>query len=130
MHVHSLYVAKYGIILKDEFGIPTVVTEHWSGLNSGEIKDDLLLESGVYQHADKVIVVSEALKTALKNHFGIDCLVINNMVDNRFFEKSVLSGLFALSIFSEPFYIIMLRLFFPPLNLMRRLLFCLLSGLS
>lgn len=86
VHVHSLYVAKYGIILKDEFGIPTVVTEHWSGLNSGEIKDDLLLESGVYQHADKVIVVSEALKTALKNHFGIDCLVINNMVDNRFFE--------------------------------------------
>lgn len=86
VHVHSLYVAKYGIILKDEFGIPTVVTEHWSGLNSGEIKDDLLLESGVYQHADKVIVVSEALKTAVKNYFGIDSVVINNMVDNRFFE--------------------------------------------
>lgn len=86
VHVHSLYVAKYGIILKDEFGIPTVITEHWSGLNSGHIKDDLLLESDVYQHADKVIVVSDALKTALKNYFGIDSLVINNMVDNCFFE--------------------------------------------
>ncbi len=87
VHIHSLFVANYSIITKEEFGFPTVLTEHWSGLNAGEIDENLASEKHVYQNADQVIVVSNALRSAIKKYYGIDSLVINNMVDNRFFEK-------------------------------------------
>lgn len=87
VHIHSLFVAKYGIVLKEKYGIPTIITEHWSGLNMGKVNKRLLADSNIYKQADKVVVVSQALNDALKNHFGINSEIIHNMVDNSFFEK-------------------------------------------
>lgn len=87
VHVHSLFIAKYGILLKEKFGFPIVITEHWSGLNQGEISSNLKSEADVYRQADRVIVVSTALQGALRKYYSVESQVISNMVENRFFEN-------------------------------------------
>lgn len=67
IHIHSLFVAKYAIVLKEEFSFLTVLTEHWAGLNTGVVDKNNLSEKHVYQNVDSVIVVSKALQVALKD---------------------------------------------------------------
>ena len=86
IHIHSQFVAKYAIVLGKEFNVPIVLTEHWSGLNTGKVSNNILSERKIYLSSDAVIVVSHALQNALKKYYGIGSLVIYNMVENRFFK--------------------------------------------
>ncbi len=85
VHIHSQFIAKYAIVIKEKYGFPTVLTEHWSGLNDGKLDKNLQSEVSVYKIADDVIVVSKALYNALLRNYGIKSHVIHNMVDNQFF---------------------------------------------
>ena len=86
IHIHSQYVAKYAVVLKKEFNVPVVLTEHFSGLNLGSINRNLLSERQIYQNSDAIIAVSHVLQAAIKEYYGIESRVINNMVDDIFFN--------------------------------------------
>lgn len=85
IHIHSQFIAKYAMAMKEEFVVPVVLTEHWSGLNEGKASKNMLSEGYIYRKADAVIVVSHALESALKSFYGIDSHVIFNMVSDEFF---------------------------------------------
>lgn len=68
--------------LKERLNLPLVVTEHSSKINKEDIDKDLFeIAKIIYNKADRVIAVSEALKERIKKNFNIDSIYIPNMVD-------------------------------------------------
>lgn len=89
IHVHFYSIAAIASVLTKKFDVPFVVTEHSSKLNRNikEIsKLDVKLAKKAYKNADKVITVSNALAKNLKENFGVDAVVINNIVDVAKFQ--------------------------------------------
>lgn len=87
VHAHIVSYAAPASILKERYGIPFVITEHWSKTNVGNITERVKGDSFVYHAADVIICVSEALSRSLRDNFGVESVVIPNMVDKRFFEN-------------------------------------------
>jgi len=87
IHGHIISISSYAAFLKDEYGIPFVITEHWTKTNVTEVPEWLRIMSEAYPKADKVICVSQALATSLKRNFHVDSIVINNMVSDMFFQS-------------------------------------------
>ena len=85
--IYSHYIAEscVAIELKNKFNIPFVVIEH-SSLLKTNLKNKYVqyLGSNLYSKADKVLVVSKSLKTILFNEFGVDSVVVHNMVGVEF----------------------------------------------
>lgn len=98
VHSHFLpvsYITVYTLknILQDK--TPVVVTEHSSTMN---VDIEMMPEneakkaSYVYNNADSVISVSNALARKIKDNFGIDCEVIYNVFDSDIFKLSEKKG--------------------------------------
>ena len=87
VHAHIIMFAAPAIILKEEFHLPFVITEHWSRVFEQNTLKRILNDMFAYKYADTVISVSEALAKSIKTKCGIDSLVINNMVSDRFFDS-------------------------------------------
>lgn len=93
VHIHSLHSAPPVTYLKKHYHIPVVITEHWSKVvyrntpASFENKINLW-GNKCYNLADSVVTVSDSLAQAIHERFGIQCRVINNMVEDRFFKQS------------------------------------------
>lgn len=89
VHAHIIVPAVFAIPLKTQFNLPLVVTEHWSRVNQDTV-DSYIHENGkVYQYADYVMAVSHFLSTNITKNFGVKCHVVNNMVDDLFFEGNL-----------------------------------------
>ena len=89
IHAHFYSIAAIASVLKKKFNMPFVVTEHSSKLNTNinEIsKLDQNLAKNAYQHADKVVAVSNALAKNLKTNFNVNAEVIHNIVDVSHFQ--------------------------------------------
>lgn len=89
IHAHFYSIAAIASVLTKKFDVPFVVTEHSSKLNRNikEIsKLDVKLAKKAYKNADKVITVSNALAKNLKENFGVDAIVIHNIVDVAHFQ--------------------------------------------
>lgn len=87
VHAHLIKDAAPAIILKTEFGIPFVITEHWTQMNSEIVPRQVMSYTFAYHLADQVICVSGALADSLREKCHVESLVINNMVSNQFFES-------------------------------------------
>lgn len=90
--IHAQFVI-YAHICKQvlhKYHIPFVITEHWSRLNGATIDKSFLRCYEAYQWADKVICVSNVLADSLKTKFGVESVVINNMVSDQFFDQTQL----------------------------------------
>lgn len=87
VHAHLIKNAAPAIILKTEFGLPFVITEHWTDLNAAVIPRLTMSMTFAYHYADKVICVSDALAESLRKKCHVESLVINNMVSDHFFES-------------------------------------------
>ncbi len=87
VHAHTVMYAAPAIILKTEYHLPFIITEHWSRLFEKNTLRRVLNDTFSYQFADKVICVSNVLSESLKQKCHIDSIVINNMVDDKFFEN-------------------------------------------
>lgn len=73
-------------LIKSRYNIPIVGIEHWSEINKIRIKRYVYdLGKVGYVIPDRLIAVSESLKLQIKKIWGVDSVVINNMVDDRFF---------------------------------------------
>ncbi|SDZ80354.1 Glycosyltransferase involved in cell wall bisynthesis [Arachidicoccus rhizosphaerae] len=94
VHVHVSY--KAGLValwLKIRFGIPYVLTEHWTLFSKGRINEyknkgfifKFILKK-IFKNASVVMPVSRDLECSLINDFGIKrTKVIPNVVDNKLF---------------------------------------------
>lgn len=87
VHAHLIQHAAPSIILKTEFNIPFVITEHWTRLNAEVVPFLTMKKTFAYHLADQVICVSDALADSLKKKCNVDSIVINNMVSDQFFES-------------------------------------------
>ena len=87
VHAHIIIFAAPAIILKEEFHLPFVITEHWSKVFEQNTLKRILNDMFAYKKADTVISVSVPLTKSIKAKCGIDSLVINNMVSNQFFNR-------------------------------------------
>lgn len=87
IHSHFIDPSYAALRLKEKINIPLVVTEHSSKINRDNIDKDLFETANiVYNKADRIISVSEALREKIKKNFGIDSIYISNMVDLETFK--------------------------------------------
>lgn len=71
--------------LKDKYDIPVVAIEHWSKLNADQLPFDArFMGDYAYRRVNALIAVSESLRQQLLRHFGVDSVVVHNMVGLEF----------------------------------------------
>lgn len=87
VHAHIIFCGFSALYLKEKYGLPLVITEHWTKINVANVPNRLKMMSIAYTRADQVICVSNALADSLKRNFHVDSIVINNMVSNLFFNR-------------------------------------------
>lgn len=88
IHAHLIVHAYNCKMALDKYHIPFVITEHWSKMNYTTLDAGLAKLAEGYQWADRVVCVSSALADSLKQKFGLECRVINNMVSDGFFGQN------------------------------------------
>lgn len=85
IYAHYLPNSSIALVAKYKYGIPVVGMEHWSELGYGEIKPQLKRwASMVYPKLDLLLSVSSALQKNIKKNFGVDSVVVNNMIGGEF----------------------------------------------
>lgn len=87
VHVHVFYSGKSAIWLKKKYGVPYVVTEHFSVFAQKLIgKSDIKLASQVYKNSNVNIAVSNKFCKLLKNEFNTDFKYIPNVINTDLFS--------------------------------------------
>ncbi|MEQ8928085.1 MAG: glycosyltransferase [Fulvivirga sp.] len=87
IHVHSFENAIVARWIKNNFGIPFVLTEHSTRFERNEYSPRVLkLAKKAFEEAAEVIVVSSDLQATLKTQFGIEATIIPNLIDTDFFH--------------------------------------------
>lgn len=87
VHTHFYDISKYYMFVKDEYQIPLVITEHYSGMNKQVIEEKLKLDAEIlYKKADVVIAVGEELSNNLDLNFGINSIVVGNVLNEDIFS--------------------------------------------
>ena len=94
IHIHSLHAAPAILALRELCSTPVVITEHWSKILSKEMPLGTKYEikcwgKKCYHKADTVIAVSSSLAHVIKKKYGVDCRIVNNMVEDHFFSIPV-----------------------------------------
>lgn len=88
IHAHFLTNMFYGVKIKQKYSIPIVGTEHWSKVNTDTPGSDVrYLAKRTYIHLDGLISVSEALKQRILKNFGINSVVIHNLIDLTYLSE-------------------------------------------
>ena len=89
IYAHYLTNIYLACAIKHKYSIPIVGIEHWSVLNRKKLPL-YVQEMGkiAYSSVDRLIVVSDSLRQQIFSHFGIDSIVIHNMVSREFFERN------------------------------------------
>lgn len=82
---HYLSNSSMAILSKINYRIPMVGMEHWSELGYHNINAKIKRwASMIYPHLDCLLTVSSALRDNILNKFGVDSIVVNNMVGREF----------------------------------------------
>jgi glycosyltransferase involved in cell wall biosynthesis len=89
IHAHIIHNAYHCKKVIDKYHIPFVITEHWSKMNSTVLDSGLVKLAGAYKWAGKILCVSNALAASLHRKFGINCVVVHNMVSQHFFDCDI-----------------------------------------
>ena len=89
IYSHYLLNSYAALNLKEKYNLPVVAIEHWSEVNKDILKPYVqYLGNKVYATVDKVISVSDSLKSMIYKHFNVDTLVVHNLVGEGFGYKS------------------------------------------
>ena len=91
IYAHYLDNIYYGVKLKKKYQIPLVGIEHWSVLNQEELSHGVLLQGKIaYENTNRLLAVSKSLQTQIMKHFGIDSMVVYDMLGPEFIIPQVL----------------------------------------
>lgn len=86
VHVHSFAAGKYALWLKENYNIPYVITEHFSGFARGLLSEtQIQLAKEVFSHSSTNIAVSKEFQLLLENKFNLKFKYIPNIVNIDFF---------------------------------------------
>ncbi len=86
IHAHFTSYANMSVILKKRYNIPLVITEHNSDISKSILSKKLLkLGRETYSYANCLISVSSLLSTKIKHFWGVDSVVVPNIVDTSLF---------------------------------------------
>lgn len=83
-HIHILYVAYFALSAKCIKGIPVVITEHWTKMQSPLEHAELSRMTCAYKKADAIIAVSQSLSNSVQHYSNTPVRTIYNMVDDSF----------------------------------------------
>ena len=87
VHLQSALSGMLAIWFKNHYGVPFVVTEHWSGfLRNKATKSEKLLARKVFENSTKNIAVSSYFAAKLEKQTNSSFEVIPNVVDVDFFK--------------------------------------------
>ena len=90
IYAHYLTNIYLAFVIKQKYSIPVVGIEHWSVLNQKRLPLYVKAMGNIaYPNVDRLIVVSESLRQQILLRFGIDSIVIHNMVSREFFERKI-----------------------------------------
>jgi len=90
IYAHYLYNIAFATELKEQYGIPLVGIEHWSELTKSELSPlQRFWGETAYGKADKILAVSESLRSHIMRHFGIDSTVIYDMLGPEFVSAPI-----------------------------------------
>lgn len=88
LYCHYLGSASMALAVKEIYRIPVVGVEHWSELGYENIKKNVKYwAKNTYGNLDCMLTVSSALRDNILKNFGVDSLVVNNMVGKEFYYK-------------------------------------------
>lgn len=83
VHAHFTDYGAIATILKHDYNLPLVMTEHSSAINKPIVgKRDAYMAKIAYSAADTLISVSNSLADNIRKHFGVVSQVIPNIVDD------------------------------------------------
>lgn len=86
VHLHVYNSGRLAIWIKDNFGIPYVVTEHYSSVGRNQLTNyQNFLAKQSYQNANKCFAVSNSLASNLSEKFHVHFGVIPNVLDSEFY---------------------------------------------
>ena len=90
IYAHYLYNISFATELKEKYGIPLVGIEHWSELTKNSLRPLLRFwGETAYSKADKILAVSESLRSHIKRHFGQDSTVVYDMLGQEFVSAPI-----------------------------------------
>lgn len=90
IYAHYLTNIYSAAIIKQHYNIPVVGIEHWSMLNRKLLPSYVSIMGNIgYRIADKLIAVSDSLKCNIYNHFGVNSIVIHNMIGEEFTNRQI-----------------------------------------
>jgi glycosyltransferase involved in cell wall biosynthesis len=88
IYSHFLRTNYFAANLHEKYGVPVVGVEHWSELNKPIISSYVKkLGELTYPRLNRLICVSSVLSNRIKEVFGVNSDVINNIVDINFDNK-------------------------------------------
>lgn len=92
IHAHFYDMAYCAAKISEKYGVPFLVTEHYSGFLSGkkEILDRILPSAKyAYEKADRLLAVGKALRDSILQYTGVDSTLVPNMVDIGIFRSAL-----------------------------------------
>lgn len=85
IYAHYLGSSSMALAAKLKYDIPVVGIEHWSELGYANIKKNVKTWAGkTYNDLNCLLTVSSALRENILKNFGVDSIVVNNMVGHEF----------------------------------------------
>lgn len=90
IYAHYLYNIAFATELQEKYDIPLVGIEHWSALTKRELSP-LRRSWGdtAYSKADKILAVSDSLRSHIKRHFDKDSTVVYDMLGQEFVSAPI-----------------------------------------
>ena len=90
IYAHYLYNIAFATELKEKYGIPLVGIEHWSELTNNKLRPLLRFwGETAYVKADKILAVSDSLRSHIKKHFDKDSTVVYDMLGQEFVSSPI-----------------------------------------
>lgn len=87
IHAHTYLGGWVALSVSDTLGIPIVLTEHYTGLLSGDISETHQeIMRATYPRVTQVLGVSQALADAISQQYGCDTRVIPNFINTHQFK--------------------------------------------
>jgi glycosyltransferase involved in cell wall biosynthesis len=87
VHSHFINQGYFTVSALKKEGVPIVHTEHYSGMNKTTLDEySRFIGEHTYKEVDKVIAVSRFVAKNIQEKFGVDAMVIPNIVDTTVFD--------------------------------------------